>query len=200
MRRVLLGWLVGVAAAVGVAAPVPKDFKRPTYFPTEVGCEWEYAHEGEKEAALTVEITKVTAERGGRVVLFEQTGGTKVRDYPERFRVNAEGVFLLSAADKELDPPRLDLKAKPKADDAWNAAHAWNDSNYTLTTVVGAAETVTVPAGTFTALPHAQSYTNFQPPQVWTAWHAPGVGRVKFVNYEGRAYVLLKFTPGKEKK
>lgn len=200
MRRVLLGWLVGVVAAVSVAAPVPKDLRRPTYFPAEVGCKWEYAYEGEKQAVLTVEITKVTAEKGGRVVLFEQTGGTKVRDYPERFRLNAEGVFLLSAANKDLDPPRLDLKPKPKADETWDDAHAWNDSDYTCKTTVGPAEKVTVPAGTYTALPHTQAYTNFQPPQVWTAWHAPSVGRVKFVNYAGRTYVLLRFTPGKEKK
>lgn len=94
----------------------------------------------------------------------------------------------------------MDLKPKPKGGDSWDDGHAWKGTNYTCTTAVGKAEKVTVPAGTFTALPHAQAYTNFQPPQVWTAWHAPGVGRVKFVNYAGKEYVLLKFTPGKEKK
>ena len=85
-------------------------------------------------------------------------------------------------------------------DDEWDGPHEWSGINYTCNTKVGGAEKVTVPAGTFTALPLTQSYTNFQPPQAWTAWHAPGVGRVKFVDYEGQGYVLLKFTPGKEKK
>lgn len=200
MGRAGIGWLVGVAAAVGAAAPVPKDFRRPTYFPAELGAKWEYAYEGGKQAVLTVEVTKVTTDGRGRVVRLEQTGGTKVPDYPERYRVDADGVHMLTAADQDLDPPRLDLKPKPAANDRWDARHAWKGTPYTLTTTVGDAEKVTVPAGTFTALPHTQAYTNYQPPQVWTAWHAPGVGRVKFVNYAGRTYVLLRFTPGQEKK
>ena len=200
MRRGAVGLLVCVAVAAGVAAPVPKDLAPPTYFPSALGTKWEYAHDGEKELALEVEVTKVEVEDGGRVVLLEQTGGPKVRDYPERYRLGPDGVQMLTAIDKDITPPRLDLRPKPKADDEWDGPHEWSGTNYTCNTKVGAAEKVTVPAGTYTALPHTQSYTNFQPPQVWTAWHAPGVGRVKFVNYQGQGYVLLKFTPGNEKK
>lgn len=201
MRRIAIGLLVGVAALAAVAAPVPKELLAPpTYFPTALGSKWEYALDGEKELALAVEITKVDDADGARIVLFEQTDGPKTRDYPERYRVAADGVYLLTAAGDDITPPRLDQRPKPKADDSWDGPHAWRRVNYTCTTTVGAAEKVTVPAGTFTTLPHAQAYTNFQIPQVWTAWYAPGVGRVKFVNYEGQVHVLLKHTPGKERK
>ena len=200
MRRFAVGFVVGIAVSVAVAAPVPKDLTRPSYLPSALGTKWEFAYDGEKEVALAVEITKVTDANGSRTVTLSQTAGPKVRDYPERYRIGRDGVYLLSAADDDVDPPRLDLKPNPKGGESWDDRHTWKGTNYTCTTTTGAAVRVTVPAGTFTALPHAQAYTNFNPPQVWTAWHAPGVGRVKFVNYEGQGYVLLKFTPGKEKK
>jgi hypothetical protein len=201
MWRIAVGSLVIVVAVATGAAPVPKELLAPpTYFPTALGSKWEYALDGEKETALVVEVTKVEVIDGARVVQFEQTGGPKTRDYPERYRIAADGVFLLTAAGDDITPPRLDQRPKPKADDTWDGPHAWRRIDYTCTTTVGGAEKVEVPAGTFATLPHVQAYTNFRVPQVWTAWYAPGVGRVKFVNYEGQAHVLLKYTPGKERK
>lgn len=200
MRILAFGLMVGALAVAVTAAPVPKELVARTYCPTALGSKWEYALEGEKDVALAVEVTKVTVKDGVRTVRLEQTGGRKSRDYPEELILDGKGVHLSVAADREIVPPRLDQKAVPKAGDEWEGPHEWRGMKYTCTTTVGGAEKITVPAGTFTALPHTQNYHNFDPPQVWTAWYAPGVGRVKFKDYENKVHVLVKFTPGKEGK
>lgn len=200
MRRLTFGLVIGTLAVAVTAAPVPKELAARTYYPAAVGSKWEYALDGETNVVLAVEVTKVTEKDGVRTVRVEQTAGPKTRDYPEEVVIDAKGVHLSVAADQPIVPPRLDQKPVPKAGDEWDGPHEWRGAKYTCTTTVGTAEKVTVPAGTFTALPHTQSYTNYDPPQVWTAWYAPGVGRVKFKNYEGNVHVLVKFTPGKEGK
>lgn len=200
MTRIAIGLLVGGVAVLATAAPVPKELAVQTYCPTVLGSKWEYALEGEKEAVLVVEVTKVTDKDGVRRVRLEQTGGPKTRDYPEELVIDAKGVHLAMAGGDDIEPPRLDQRPLPKPGDEWESPHEWRATKYTCTTTTGQPEKITVPAGTYTVLEHTQSYTNYQPPQVWTAWYAPGVGRVKFRNYEGQVHVLLKFTPGKEAK
>ena len=192
--------LVALAVcSASLAAPVPKDPpKERSYYPTALGTKWAYSLEGEKEIAIEVEITEVAVKGGGRTVTLSQTAGEKHRDYPETIRVDAKGVFLLSAADKEIDPPRLDLRPKPTAGDEWEESFTWKGTQYTCATTVGKEEDVTVPAGKFAALPHTQSYGKVMP-QVWTGWYAPGVGKVRFRDYEGKVFVLSKYTPGKDK-
>lgn len=199
MRMLAVGWLLA-AAVVVVSAPVPKDLAPLNYFPSALGSRWEYALEGETEAHLTIEVTQVQDKDGVRTILIEQTGGAKTRDYPEQVRIGPEGIHLLSAAENDITPPRLDLRPKPKANDEWEGPHSWKNINYTCLTTVGDFEKVTVPAGTYTALPHTQKYGLLTNPQVWTAWYAPSIGRVKFINYERQVHVLLKYTPGKEAK
>ena len=140
MSRGAVGLLGCVAVAAGVAAPVPKDLTPPTYFPSALGTKWEYARDGEKDVALEVEVTKVEVEDGVRTILLEQTAGPKVRDYPERYRIGPDGAHMLTAIGKDITPPRLDLRAKPKADDEWDEAHEWSGTNYTCNTKVGGAD------------------------------------------------------------
>jgi hypothetical protein len=199
MRCASIVLLAGVAMS-SVAAPVPKKAAAPNYFPCALGTKWEYAVEGKKGVTVTLEVTDVEEKDGVRTITIDQTGGAKLPDYPERYRIDKDGVFMLSANTKDLDPPRLDLKAKPKANDEWDSPHTWNRTEYTLTVSVGDEEKVEVPAGTYTALPHAMAYGYNGVKTSWTAWFAPDVGRVKWVDYNERVYLLTKYTAGKQGK
>ena len=184
-------------AAVGVAAPVPK--KPVGYFPTAVGTKWEYAPEGEKEATLVLEVTEATEKDGVRTVTIDQKGGEKLPDYPAKYRVGKDWVEMTECGGKEMTPARLDLRAKPKADDKWDSPHKWSGYDYKLTVHVGSEEKVVVPAGKFTAMPHEQEFPQFEDKKKPTAWYTDGVGLVKFSTDDGSAFVLVKYTPGKEK-
>ena len=189
MRTLLL---LAVAAQLAAAAPVPKDFQRPVnYHPLAVGDKREFVSPTNPDAVTQVrEITAVEVKDGVKHYTQVLTGGqTSV------LKAEKGVVHMAEQNGQKMDPPYKVVAPDMKEGDTW----ACKDPTG-MTRTVGKAEKITVPAGTFTALPHTQSYTNFQPPQAWTAWHAPGVGRVKFVNYEGQGYVLLKFTAGKEKK
>ena len=191
---VLLAWL----AAASVAAPVPKKIAT-NYFPVTAGSKWEYAFDGQKEVEFTSEVTELTETKGGRTVVLTHTGGPKSTPAYTRFRIDADGVSLLTADGQDLTPPRLDLRAEPKADDKWDNPFQWRGVNYQGTTSVGAAEKVTVPAGTFTALPHAQLFPQFDKEKPRMTWYANGVGSVKFEGADGQMYLLLKYTPGQDK-
>jgi hypothetical protein len=66
-----------------------------------------------------------------------------------------------------------------------------------MNTAVGAEEKVEVPAGKFAALPHTQTFPQYESVKPQTQWFAAGVGCVKFTTDTGAVYVLLKYTAGK---
>lgn len=198
MRWASIVLLAGVAVS-SVAAPVPKKPAGTNYFPCALGTKWEYAVEGQKEASVVLEVTEAEEKDGVRTITIDQMKGEKLPDYPERYRIDKDGVFMLSANKKDLDPPRLDLKPKPKAGEEWDSPHKWNRTEYTLTVSVGDEEKVEVPAGTFATLPHAMAYAFNCQKTSWKAWFATDVGRVKWVDYNGTVYELTKYTAGKDK-
>lgn len=198
MRRASLILLTCVAASV--AAPVPK--KAPTdYFPTALGTKWEYAPEGETEATMTEEVTKVTEKDGVKAVeiTIMIKGDDKQSSTVATYRIDADGVSMTVAEGKELTPPRLDLRAKPKAEDKWDSPHEWMGAKYTLAVEVGKEEKVEVPVGKFAALPHTQTFTlgNTTFP-ARKRWYAPDIGLVKSED-DGAVMVLVKYTSGKDK-
>jgi hypothetical protein len=197
MRWVSTALLLTLSVA-GVAAPVPK---KPDYFPTVTGAKWEYAAEGEKEVVFTSEVTKVTVKDGVRTV--EISSAYKADDTAGSvavYRVDADGVALTASEGHTLTPARLDLRAVPKAEDKWDSPHEWRSTKYALAVAVGEEEKLKLPAGTFTALPHVQTFTfdDVKAP-ARTTWYAPGVGPVKMATADGTALVLVKYTAGKDK-
>lgn len=191
--------LLAVVSMSSVAAPVPKKAAPPDYFPCAVGSKWEYAKEGEKEASVVLEVTASEEKDGERLVTFEHTKSVPTVSGVQKYRVNAEGVAVVSDRGKEVSPPRLELRAAPKANDEWECPHTWVGAKYDLTVTVGKEEKVKLPAGEFTALPHTQTFTVGGQKHTYKAWIAPGIGQVKFTSYDGATFELLKYTAGKDK-
>jgi hypothetical protein len=189
--------LLAVVGLSSVAAPVPKPKVAPNYFPCTLGSKWEYAKEGEKEASVVVEVTAVDEKDGGRLVTFEHTKESGWMVGTQQYRVAADGVFVTTDRGKDVSPPRMQQRATPKARDEWECPHTWNGFDYEYTVAVGEEEKVTVPAGEYATLPHTQAFTLNRKQYVFKSWDAAGVGTVKMVGYDGTAFELLKFTPGK---
>jgi hypothetical protein len=191
--------LLAVVGMSSVAAPVPKKAAIADYFPCAVGSMWEYAAAGEKEASVVLEVKASEEKDGERLVTFEHVKAVKTVSGVQVYRVNADGVAVVSDRGSEVSPPRLEQRAAPKANDEWECPHTWIGAKYGLTVTVGEEEKVKLPAGEFTALPHTMTYTVGVRTHVYKAWIAPGVGQVKFTSYDGTTYELLKYTAGKEK-
>jgi len=183
------------AASLTVAAPVPKELraKRPDYRPMAVGDKREYANPADPKTVTEVrEITRVEVDGKVRryTQTFSATSGTMV------LTVDANGVVGLAEQNGRESPGVHKIVApNMKEGDSWPC----NDAIGRVRTV-GKAERVAVPAGTFTAVPVTVSYPAGQALPTVVSWYADGVGLVRQDSGGRPALVLVKYTPGKEKK
>jgi hypothetical protein len=191
------------AAAVAMAREVPEappPRKVVHYFPTTVGAKWTYR--GADGKTFEKEVTKVESkgDRTAVTVVFREPDGKTTPG--GEYEVSGRGVL-------RLDPPVWQLKLPAPAGARWSydgrPPHWLRESFF-----AGKPERVTVPAGTFDAIPVESTVWTDRPVvelmDSTTEWYTPGVGPVKWTRHVwekggGPVYevVLVSFTPGTPK-
>jgi len=187
MRTLLL---LAVAAPLA-AAPVPKDFQRPVnYHPMAVGDKREFASPTNPDAVTQVrEVTAVAVVDGAKHYTQVLTGGqTSV------LKAEKGVVYMAEQNGQKMDPPYKVVAPDMKEGDTWECKDPTG-----MTRTVGKAEKITVPAGTFTAVPVTIRSVRPGGGSDVVSWYADGVGLVR-QDTGGQPTLLLKAaTDGKEK-
>ena len=137
---------------------------------------------------LQWEVTAVEEKDGGRHFTVEVTnGGTMVM----RADKNKPGAVSMSGQNgRAIDPPYQLVAPDMKEGDKWE----YNDPA-PKTRTVGKAEKITVPAGTFTAVPVTIRSVRPGGAADVVSWYADGVGMVR-QDTGGRPTLLLKAATG----
>ncbi|HEV3438488.1 MAG TPA: hypothetical protein VG122_14085 [Gemmata sp.] len=202
MRFYALLIVASIAAIAAVPDPIPSAAKKTTlYFPVEVGTKWVYQWDNEQEIR---EITAVEDKKGAKIVTVSEIGKDNKLSPCEVISVTEQELVLLSQFGKELKPPVCLLKIPCKSGDNWKCDSNW----FRGRDVTGAnakvceIEELEVPSGKFTAICVEREYAlnSTSGGYKWKEWFAPGIGRVKMIEYfDGpRGAVLKSFTPGKQ--
>jgi hypothetical protein len=196
--------MIRAAVAVLLIGSLPalvaaQDPKKPDYSPFAKGHRWDYRlSSGGQTADATAEITQVTTKDGRRVAKADvSVGGTTLT---EENAADDKGLYLLSYHGKKLTPHRTILRLPVKTGDTWTEKYKDGDDDAEATSTVRAAETVTVPAGKYSAIPIDTVIRTKGQRATSTTWYADGVGVVKLTaTAEGQTVTLelVKFTPGK---
>lgn len=198
MRYLLLALPALAALPLAAATPLPAAAPPPPLFPMTIGTKWEYSGAAIESRA---EITAARVRNGVAVVTIERTVLNAPRDTTYcKVEVSERGVFEVESNYLRLDPPRCWLRAGAKPDATWGHSFARDGSSWVRQR---AAERVTVPAGTYHAVPVDDLFQPFEandrgeiPTHRFTHWFAPGVGHVKS-GTDGIEFLLLSFTPGR---
>jgi len=163
---VLLLVVCSLTGAMAIAAETVKT----DYFPLALGNRWVYASSEGSEDAPALESWEVIRQDGKAFVIRIQQPFVTLGGIEERFEVDGEGVKRYVP---DTIPPesRLIFKFPPAAGVRWQSG----DEIYAITAV---AETVTVPAGTFS---HCVQVTRWNKATKVTiiSTYAPGVGLVQ---------------------
>jgi len=193
-------FVTALLAAV-LAAPVPKEKAKASYFPMREGDKWVYVQDGKE---VTEEVTKV-ADKNGEVRVTKAYTGSR-RTWDLEYLVKDGVAYQAKAGPFSYDPPirRVDLDLKPGA--KWESKAPLTPGVIAESgeMVAGEPEEVEVPAGKFQAVPVVFTVTEWDgkrlpKPTVSTCWYAEGVGLVKMKHDDGEK-VLKEFTPGTDAK
>lgn len=187
-----------LAVAACLSAPVPK-IKPAEYFPTAVGTKRVYQLESDPKRQHDDEVV-AREEKDGTTrvtVRFGKTDGVYV--------VSADQV-VRQAIHKTTGVDELVLKLPLKAGGGWTWDRQGRKGGLLTqggTIMPGEPETVTTPAGGYTAVPLVtRTTTEMGVPAAevseHTVWWAAGVGPVRQVVGKD-TWVLAEFTPGKKK-
>lgn len=227
--RLLAAFLLAGTLLAPVLPPVPGAAPLPEpddlYFPTKVGATARYES---RDGVGTFTVTAVRRSGRTRIVTVEcEEAHRKSRDTGTMtLKVSPDGVYLLNLTvveragslevPSQLSWPSVWLKLPHKPGQTWeaeeNAVHrvgTIRSSTGSKTVRVRDREVVTVPGGTYTAIPVEKTGRMNSMPSRSTVWYARGVGPVKSVSewtYEmgGRTQparhesVLVSFAPGKD--
>jgi hypothetical protein len=181
-----------------LAAPVPKGKAKPDYYPLGLGATWEYVRNQDADNVWHEEVTKADDRDGGRVATVRITPGTpNATAYDTSYRADKDGWYFVTQGSVSYDPPAKFISADPKAGDTWELNYKLNGTEYAATATVGEAEEVTVPAGTYTAVPVTVTFGKPAQRRAYTNWIVPGVGMVKQVAGGRVTQELKSYTPGK---
>ena len=189
MTRLTLAVLL--AGAPALAAPVPKDFKKPAtdYYPLAVGVKREYARPDDPATVVqTRTITAVREEKGAKFFTLTFTGNV---EQTCTLKATAEGVFMAEQDGEAYDPPYTVVRTDMKEGDKWEVSGGVGG-----TRTVGKPEKIAVPAGTFTAFPISVTRAEGRVADA-VVWYADGVGLVRYDSDGSPVLVLTKYTAGK---
>jgi hypothetical protein len=195
----LLAAATAVVLFVSIAGSVPKPKTpppSPDFFPCRLGTTWVFEQDG---VETTRTVAAVESRDGETRVALTVRGQS---EWAEHFTVTPAGVFRTRLDRYEIDPPLCMFKPTAKVGEVWDAAEP------VLTGLlahggrmkVGEPELVTVPAGTFRAVPVYWEVKTWdgeplEEPETYTYWYAADVGLVQF--QAGSVLRRLKsFTPG----
>jgi hypothetical protein len=195
MRFVLPALLV-VSVGTLAAAPVPKELKkRKNYFPTAVGTKWEYVSEDGGDSQ-TREVTAAVEKDGVRAITIVWTTGGSSQTW--ELREDAAGLSRAKMGAEAIDPPQQLIKGGLTEGQEWEGEYRQGGSTTRFRRVVGKAETVSTPAGEYTAVPVTQTDPD-DPDDEATVWYAEGVGMVKLHEKGSSPLVLKAVTIGKQR-
>jgi hypothetical protein len=187
--------VLACALAAAGAAPAPKPVPPPVYyFPTRVGAKWVLT-DLTANRDRTFSVAAVEEKDGAKVVtVCEEVNGRQLPS--EVVAVSAAGLFRRQGGPFKLDPPLCHLKFPHKPGDKWDW-HVGGKPGLAEckgTVTVHPAESVAVPAGTYTAIRVVFEGTEDGRPDRVAFWYAPDVGLVKRANTKFHQ-VLKSFTP-----
>lgn len=206
MQRVRVSSLTGFPreqlGALLAPPAVPNGTERNLY-PLARGTTWECDIWDESDPARTVPVIAaviaVETKDGRTTALLSATSpGEEPRQ--ERVRSDAGGVYRDGVAGLNSDREFPIIKYPLKSGDTWSETVRLSSTDIAMTFTVGPGRPVTVPAGTFVAVPITVAGGTNDRKVKSTKWFAEGVGIVKETFDLGdRTYVreLKKFTPGK---
>jgi hypothetical protein len=219
MTRAILP-LSAIVLGLGLvtAAPIPEAAKKPKpFFPTQVGTKLVYRVNFRGNEKVLTKVVTAAENKGGRTfVILSSTLVDKAEAVPTagkpaqevlpsytKFCLSEDGVVVVARKDpgsnswQEKDPPCWEFKEPAKPGAVWKTDNP--SEKYTRTCRVGKSERITVPAGTFEAIPvsiDAVHQGSQYPPQ--TIWFTRGLGFIKWVMGDELEEVLVSITHEKD--
>jgi hypothetical protein len=186
-------------AVIALAAPRLKDTaKEPVYFPTVEGTTLVYEVGASEQ---TVVVTKVEKNDGDKIVHVHQVQpGGKMTPLMV-MRVGKDGLTMLEEVGQKYDPPWHMLRMPLKADESWDAKTTRAGIGaIAVTRTARSLEELTVPAGTFTAVPvEVVERGGGAVPNRRCYWYVEGIGWAK-ITVNGNTIKELKSVNLGEKK
>lgn len=198
---------LALVLAAATAAPVPKGYEAPEYFPTAVGAKRVVrvtAQETAKPKRVSEHsevVVGVEAKDGGKLVSVARDGGRPA----SRYAVSPGGVSRVRQDESAFHPPLRLLRLPSRPGDEWEWDSAVTSplppARYTGWCRSFGPEWVEVRAGRYQAVRVETEYTGGGADHSQVCWYAPGVGLVKAVTRsQGQVSetVLKSFVPGKD--
>ena len=173
----LLALLIFVSFPANADTVSPTAFEAGNYFPLAVGNEWTYVRSGQVIYNQTI-LVNVTAK-------MQPSGSTVVYYQLNNFNGQAHWVTQSAGIVSEY-PGNLWYMLNGDVGQSWTMSINTSvpgvipGSNGAVIQVISRNETVTVPAGTFTAV-HLRFTTGISDAGITDEWFAPGIGLVKRV-------------------
>jgi len=180
-RSFVLG-LTGLLAVVG-GFGWSQEVLQSTYFPLGVGNEWHY-RSGKEQVIMRVdghEVIEVLDEKDKPMkiqaaVVELRSGNRKVI---ERYAVAADGVYRVSSAGHQINPPLRFLKLPSKDGDSW-IVNSESEGVPLKGMFTMGSEDIVVPAGKFqTSVASTKNFQIGAETTTITYWFAENVGMVK---------------------
>jgi len=168
----------------------------PSYYPLHVGDTWTYSLGGTRFEMKVVRHERFAGTTCARVEM--QLDGRTMSH--EHVAVRDGGVYRFGFEGAQADPPVLFLKLPARPGQEWKVNSKAGKETITGTWKIGGEEAVTVPAGTFQALPVTGKFNANGAEVEATTYFVRGVGMVKQkLQISGQVVTieLEKFQPGK---
>jgi hypothetical protein len=175
--------------------------KEPTkdhpFFVVTEGTTLVYKVDGNDDSMVVTKVERKADDQTIHVSRLDETGKA---DPAMVVRVSKDGVYLMEESGQKYDPPWLLLKTPATADEKWESKTSRPDiGRLDSTTVVGKPEEISVPAGTFIAVPVFVNQAKGIGAGEFTYWFAPDIGWVRIVWNDKVVKELKSVTPAPKK-
>ena len=152
------------------------------YFPLSLGDSWKYEYTAPdgKKYELTTRVLNEEKESGNALYRVETVKTDDWYSKPSGSVLLHREQELSFSLDTEFKPVKQFLKNPPANGDSWHwEGKAMLGVDAQESNSVSGPETVTVPAGKFTAMKVTTKVVEGSTPMTKVGWYAPGVGLVK---------------------
>jgi hypothetical protein len=180
-------------SALAFALPAPEP-AAVLYYPTKVGAKWVYDDDG---GTYTFVVAKVQPKGEANLVTVDVVTPGGPTQHSHTMEVSRRGLREVENFNRKWNPPvpRLYLTHLPGA--KWECRHSLDGQDRGISQMeAGAAERISVPAGTFQAVRVETLSTWDDAQQRLTKWYAPDVGLVREIYRPGSSRDLKSFEPG----
>ena len=191
VQLAMLSLFIAGAANCGSGANQSSGGAPVEYFPTTIGATWSYAVTPASGSGSTEQVENTAGSPSSLSKTFTENN---VSSHTDSFELDSSGIFITGSTyptgQVTYAPPLLLLPSNTTPGFSTSTTSTEQRSTGTTDTVtvagtVDGIETVTVPAGTFSALKVTRLMTRLITTPVGTSqnvkWYAPGVGCVRTV-------------------